>query len=385
LMAWTYLAWGEPFFFLLPPEVIKKYGDVQDWRNVVGTGAFMLTDFVAASSATLIKNPGYWGQDPVGPGKGNQLPYLDGIKILVMPESATQLAAMRTARIDRLGGLAAADAKTLMQSAPDIKYKTYVGDPQAVIAMRTDKKDLPHKDKRVRQALMLATDFQALKNDLYGGEADILAFPQSRAYPRAYMAWEQMPESTQALFRYNPEKARQLLAEAGYPDGFKAKMTVLNSPDPISLTSACKVMWAKVGIDLEVQLRETAAWMAIVSVTRGYDEMLASAAYVTFPNYLAFSAFRGATSGSYVSDPAVETAYQQMQKQIIINMPEADRLHREIMPYIVEQAYYIPRPSPSLYAAWWPWLKNHHGETQLRFSSYYWIDQNLKREMSGTR
>jgi pyruvate/oxaloacetate carboxyltransferase len=62
----------------IDPEVVEKYGSGADWRNSVGTGPFMLTDLVASSSATLVRNPNYWDKDPVGPGKGNQLPYLDG-------------------------------------------------------------------------------------------------------------------------------------------------------------------------------------------------------------------------------------------------------------------------------------------------------------------
>ena len=48
---------------ILPPEVIEQYGEHQDWRNVVGTGPFMVTDVVEESSITWTKNPDYWGYD----------------------------------------------------------------------------------------------------------------------------------------------------------------------------------------------------------------------------------------------------------------------------------------------------------------------------------
>ena len=100
LTGWNWLAWGIYGYFLMPPEVIKKYGDMREWRNVVGTGPFMLTDYVAGSSATLVKNPGFWEKNPVGPGKGDQLPYLDGVKILVIPDISTAQAGFRTAKFD---------------------------------------------------------------------------------------------------------------------------------------------------------------------------------------------------------------------------------------------------------------------------------------------
>ncbi|MBI2829577.1 MAG: hypothetical protein HYX81_00290, partial [Chloroflexi bacterium] len=84
---------------IVPPEVVKKYGTMTDWRNSVGTGPFMLTDFVSGGSATLDRNPNYWMKDPIGPGKGNQLPYLDSVKILIIKDLSTLYAALRTAKI----------------------------------------------------------------------------------------------------------------------------------------------------------------------------------------------------------------------------------------------------------------------------------------------
>ena len=75
-MAWIY-----------PPEVIKEHGDVTDWRNVVGTGPMMLTDWTEGSSVTWDNNPDYRGYDEKYP--ENRLPYIDTLKALIMPEVAT--------------------------------------------------------------------------------------------------------------------------------------------------------------------------------------------------------------------------------------------------------------------------------------------------------
>jgi len=123
----------------------------------------MLTDFVTNSSATLVRNPGYWEIDPVGPGKGNQLPYVNGIKILVVPDISTRLAAMRTGKIDMIPDLEAEDAKGLVRGNSALQYRTFLTIFPYLVSMRTDKADLPYRDKRVRQALMIATDFDALK------------------------------------------------------------------------------------------------------------------------------------------------------------------------------------------------------------------------------
>ncbi len=386
LSGWNWLAWGGAWFYVLPPEVIEKYGDMRDWKNVVGTGPFMLTDFLAGSSATLLRNPDYWGRDPIGRGKGNQLPYLDEIKILVILDVSTAEAAFRTGKSEMATEVGAEVARSLIQFNPEIKYRSYLSGIPAVICMRNDNAELPYKDKRVRQALMIATNFNTLKDDLFGGEAEILAFPVTSENKRAYMPIDEMPEEAQELYHYDPDKAKQLLAEADYPEGFKAKMLVLSSLGFMTdVASVFTDMWSKIGVEIELQPVELAVFNSLV-FSRSYEEMMliflpSGSAY---PSCLNLPYFKS-TSLGYVDDHFLKATLQEIQKHVIIDMPEADRIHRELMPYIVEQAYYIPLPSTYNYSLWWPWFKNYHGETPMHFIMYSWIDQDLKKEMTGSR
>ena len=84
--------------FIYPPEVIKEHGDVSDWRNLVGTGPFELTDYVEGTVLTFTKNPNYWGYDEKYP--ENRLPYVDDVRFPIMPEEATRLAALRSGKVD---------------------------------------------------------------------------------------------------------------------------------------------------------------------------------------------------------------------------------------------------------------------------------------------
>jgi len=109
-------------------EVVDKYGNMADWHNACGTGPFMLTDYVSGASATFVKNPNYWGTDPLHP--ENKLPYLDGVKVLFIQDNQTRLTAMRIGKIDFLGGFAEDgvqldDALNLMKTNPNLVYKSY--------------------------------------------------------------------------------------------------------------------------------------------------------------------------------------------------------------------------------------------------------------------
>jgi peptide/nickel transport system substrate-binding protein len=379
---------------IVPPEVIQKYGDMGDWHNVVGTGPFMLSDFVSGSAATLIRNPNYWDKDPAGPGKGNQLPYLDTVKLLIVTDISSRLAAIRTGRADWMRPVEWEDANSLMKTTPGLKYKQYLPDLSYVIFMRTDKPDLPFKDKRVRQALMMATDFESLKKELYGGQAETLVYPitKQKGYEGIWVPLEQMPQSTQDLFKYDPTKAKQLLADAGYPNGFKTKITVQGIASQVDPVSAIKAMWARVGVDLTIDPKEYGVYSS-VSTTRSYDEMLYASIFGigAFDN---LANLRGPSTGnkSYINDPVTEQAYNDVQKYILVDQAKVDSLYRQLLPYVQDQAFVIPKPTPYSYVFWWPWIKNYHGEAGVNwyetFTSwvpYVWVDQDLKEQMTGRR
>ena len=78
---------------------------MNDWRNVVGTGPFELTDAVSDSSFTFSKNSDYWKSDPRHPDLDLRLPYADEVKWFIMPDLATRLAAMRTGKNAWMGGI----------------------------------------------------------------------------------------------------------------------------------------------------------------------------------------------------------------------------------------------------------------------------------------
>ncbi|KKS33599.1 MAG: Extracellular solute-binding protein, family 5, partial [Parcubacteria group bacterium GW2011_GWC2_42_13] len=95
---------------IVPPEVVAKYGDMSKWYNAVGTGPFLLTDYVPGSQALLPRNPNYWKKNPVGPGTGDQVPYIDALQYLIIPDASTRLAALRTGKLDRMANLTFEDA-----------------------------------------------------------------------------------------------------------------------------------------------------------------------------------------------------------------------------------------------------------------------------------
>ncbi|MEK7152361.1 MAG: ABC transporter substrate-binding protein, partial [Patescibacteria group bacterium] len=246
------------FTLMWPHEVIEKYGDMKDWRNSVGTGPFMVTEYVAGSAMTYVRNPNFFMTDPVGPGKGNQLPYLDGFRTLIIPDPSTSQAAFRTGKIDRMDSLTGEDWEGFMKQRPDLKYKASLS-IGSLPAGRLDKPALPFKDIRVRQAMNLAVNKKEILDNYYKGRGALFAVPvpPGPSHAKMFTPLEEQPSqptipgsraSVQELFTYNPEKAKLLLKEAGYPNGFKTEFVV--SPTGIDLASILKDQLSKVGIEL---------------------------------------------------------------------------------------------------------------------------------------
>ena len=157
--------------YILGPEVIEQYGDVTDWRNVVGTGPFMFTDHVDGSSMTWTKNPDYWGFDEKYP--ENRLPYIDELRGLVSKDKATHLALMRSGKIDYLGfgsDLTTVDAAvSLQRTNPELNFWEWSYRSETSFTMNSQIP--PFNDIRVRRAIQMAIDFETINDTYFQGWA----------------------------------------------------------------------------------------------------------------------------------------------------------------------------------------------------------------------
>ncbi|MBI2830208.1 MAG: ABC transporter substrate-binding protein [Chloroflexi bacterium] len=383
------------FMEVVPPEVVKKYGTMADWKVSVGTGAFMLTEVTPGTSLTLVRNPNYWMKNPVGPGKGDQLPYLDSFKYLIIPDVSTRYAALRTAKVDWVNTVSYDDATQLKKTNPQLVLHEYpIITAGSALGMRTDRK--PFDDKRVRRAMMLAIDYEGIKSKLYSGKGQILTWPIKyyNELAGAYLGLDdpEMPASVKELYSYNPEKAKALLKEAGYPNGFKTWInyaaTSGATTDTTDYFSILADMWGKIGIQVELRPMETAAFETMTR-TKAHEQMATGIGAWPSSQLFAMGNYRGLTSRdnvSMVDDPVVDQAYFEMQKLFVTDRAGAYRRYKELMKYVLDQAWAIPAVNAPQYTIWWPWIKNYSGEFSPGYNNriwmnWVWLDQDLKKSM----
>jgi peptide/nickel transport system substrate-binding protein len=377
------------FFHVVPHEVVETYGDMTEWKNLVGSGPWMLKDLIDNSSVTFAKNPDYYMTNPVGPGEGDQLPYADKVRFLVISDTNTRQSAFRTGNIDNLPA-DWQDGPAFIDALPDIEHHqnpAYGGAGNN--SMRTDKE--PFNDIRVRKAMFKALDFEKIATALYGEGARWLAWPigYSEDFKDAYLdvTDADCPAEVKDIYTYDPEAAKKLLADAGYPSGFKTTAIVMNSTTTMDWYQTMQSYWAAVGVDVTLDPREQGAWYVILQ-NRSYEQMMwGTGAPITNLHQAACMYGNSATNPGYIDDPVVNEAREKMMALSIVDDPAADAIHRELMKYVLAQAWIIPMPGGVNYYLWWPWLKNYYGALSVGYINtdnwvtWAWVDKDLKRAM----
>ena len=374
-----------------PPEVIEQYGDMQDWRNIVGTGPYTITDFTKGSSITWTKNPNYWGYDEKYP--ENRLPYIDEITGLVIPEEATFLAGLRTAKIDFIGWPGATQlneietADRLKRTNPELVFHTWSERSNASFAMNTNKP--PWDDIRVRQAMQMALDLETMNDGFYNGAADTI--PRgivALEFKGYHVPFEEWPEEIKRYHRYDPAGAERLLDEAGLPrgaDGMRFKTTYMHFPQiEVSWAELVAEYWRDIGVAVDIETRSMAESNAR---RRAGDweiapQVLGIKADPSINMHLFWSGNPGNTG---VSDPEYDALYDAAQ--VAATIEEQKALFRQMDWRIIEQFWSIWGPLAPAFSVHWPWVIGYNGEggfggmQNMVVFSRLWIDSELKNAM----
>jgi peptide/nickel transport system substrate-binding protein len=219
--------------YVISKAAYDKNGEEWMKLNPVGTGPFVCTKFEPSVSAKGVKNKNYWQE-----GK----PYLDAVEFYAVSDTMTRSASLQAGELDIIGG-------DLSKVEYDLEQKefTVVKGYISVYTLIPDSKnaDSPFSNQQVREALDYAVDRDGLVKALgYGYWAPTYQFalPGTSAY-------------NPALTRpYNLDKAKQMLAEAGYPTGLKASFTVNSFVSNRDAVTAIQASLSKAGVILDMQI-----------------------------------------------------------------------------------------------------------------------------------
>ncbi|MFY9317831.1 MAG: ABC transporter substrate-binding protein [Burkholderiales bacterium] len=379
---WDYrFGWGY-YSGIMPKELGAL--DVKDWKVAVGSGPYQLTEYIAGNSQTYTKNPAYWDSEKLG-GASYKLPFTDKLVYRIIKDEATQLTALRTAQIDLLEWVRWTAVDELKKSAPALKWNRWLNQSGQFLSMRIDRK--PFDDIRVRRALNMAVNKQEIVKSYYGGHAELFSYPMHPEYTGYFEPLDKMPASVKELFTYDPEKAKKLLAEAGYPNGFSFKVQVTSANhDHMDLLPLVAGYLAKVGVKVEIQPMEYPAFLAAMVSKKNEAGYFMNNGHTNPTTSIRKSFVTGQTwNPSQWADPA----YDKKMDEVYRTRDEGKRqqMIREMTVEILDKAPYIWLPTPYYFTAWWPWVQNYDGELRagaVRPGPIYariWIDREMKKKM----
>lgn len=384
---WAYRFGYGYYSGIIPREVVESAPDnagARDWKKVNGTGPFMLTDYVAGNSHVYTKNPNYWDKEKIG-GTEYKLPFVDKVTYRIIKDEATVVTAFRTGKLDMLETVRWQNVESLKKSNPQIQWHRYLAMGGQYLAMRVDTK--PFDDIRVRRALNMAVNKKEIVDSYYNGNAELFAYPEHPEYVGYFEPLESMPDSVKELFTYNPDKARKLLTEAGYPNGFTFKVQVCScSPEHADLLPLVAGYLEQVGVKMEIEPMEYGAFLSAMTTQKNAPGYFMGNGHTNPTTTLRKNFVMGQVwNPSQYNDPAFAAKMDAVYKE-----PDEDKrkvMIREMTREIVDKAPYLWLPTAYAYTAWWPWVKNYGGELRagsVRPGPIYariWVDQEMKKQM----
>jgi ABC-type transport system substrate-binding protein len=310
---------------IVSPTALKTYGkDIA--RRACGTGPFKFVEWIHGDHLTMVRNDDYWG------GK----PYLDKIIVKTVKEDSARVMMLQSGDAHLIVRIPAEDIPRLEKDAK-IKLDSTETLRTLYIGINCSKK--PFTDVRVRQALNYAVDKEAIVQSIYQGRA-LVASGIVAPLATGYFPVKGYP--------YDPEKAKKLLAEAGYPKGFKAKLWSPHGryPKDFELAQAVQQQLKKVGVDCTL---DTMEWAAYLAATRkpvkeneselfllGWAPSTAEARWILYPLYTTEQWVPQGNNRSFFSNKEFDELVNKFTRAT--NKTEMDKYLKEAQELLVKEA-----------------------------------------------
>ncbi|MCM8901243.1 hypothetical protein KVG29_08415 [Caldicoprobacter algeriensis] len=314
-----------------PANAYEKYGDDYGKKIVIGTGPYKLEEWIPGDRTVLVKNEDYnWGPEWMS-NRGPAL--IDKIILKVIPDESSRIMELETGGIHILRNVPETYVEKLGKN-PDITVYKEPATKLGYLAYATDKE--PFNDVRVRRAINHALNREEIIKFVFRGIGEV-----AYGYLPPALKDEYLEESRGLAYEYNPEKARQLLAEAGYPNGFKATLSADNSSKSSKLAEIIQRQLKEVGIETKIQLYDSASYTDMLK--EGKQELFIRE--YSWPNADILDWFLLSERFPYPNhsrwrDPKTDELIMYAARRP--TWAERAKAYKEVQRYLIEQAVWAP-------------------------------------------
>ena len=223
--------------------IVNKKAFEEDENNIVGTGMFKLKEWVAGEKLVLERNEFFKDS------KSN----IDTLVVKFVPEANSRMIMLETGEIDLARDLLPLDFKKISE---DTKFTTVEVETPSNMFLGFDLRNELLADKRVRQAIAYAINNEDLVKTVFNGSASVATSP----VPKITTGHNENSNN----YPQNIEKAKQLLAEAGYPNGFNIELFVSEDNQRIDMAVIIQDNLKKIGINAEIKTFQWAAYVSTI-------------------------------------------------------------------------------------------------------------------------
>lgn len=235
----------------LQSAIVPEANDGKHNDEPIGTGPFKFVSYSPSADLVMEKNPEYWKEG---------LPYLDKVTFVFQSDDQGAFMALQGNELD----LTSVPAHRIAEVENDFNVSHQDNNSSLIIAFNNDKE--PFNDVRVRQAINYVVNKQDIIDSVYSGYATRLGSNMSPAMGDYYL------DGLQDVYAKDVEKAKELLAEAGFPDGFKTKMSVSSHNTMYAdIAQVTAENLKEIGIDVEIEVIEWGIWLERIYRGRDYE------------------------------------------------------------------------------------------------------------------
>jgi len=322
---------------MVPPEYTAEVGDDAFGQAPVGTGPFRFVEWVEGDRIVYEANPDYWQEG---------VPRVARVVFRSIPESSTRVAAIQTGEVHIVGRLSAEEAASL-EGVDGVEVITYPVDRVYYIAFNnlTSGLDQPTIDPLVRQAMNHAVDREAIIDALFEGNAQLL----TGFVTAANLGYDE----SLAPYAYDPDRARELLVEAGYPDGFSMGFAC-----PIgaytNFEQVCEAIQgylSDVGIETELELMESAAYWDLEAEKQLpplFGDSWSETSGEALPRLIGALGGMDSSFSSW-SDPEIDRLLDEIS--VTVDDEARAELYRELQQYMYDNPPFIYLYQPETFEA----------------------------------
>ncbi|RNB84026.1 ABC transporter substrate-binding protein [Brevibacillus nitrificans] len=311
---------------------IVPSGSTDLTKEAIGTGPFKMEKAEPGQYVLLKKNPDYFNKD---------VPKVETIKFQIMKDEAERLAAIRSGKIDI--STISADSAKLLEGKPGVQVKNYQSLEYSYLGINVNKK--PFDNPKVREAISYAVDRNQIVQTVWKGEAALTG-----PIAPAITSWA-LDTASYPTYKTDVEKAKQLLAEAGFPNGFETQIeTAATYPDMVETAQVVQQQLKAIGINAKINQLE---WGNYIEVWKSKNMNLMVGRNTSGVDADRSMRFFFATTGSANVWNYSNPAYDELVEKALGTVDQAERkkLYEQAQTMLVADAPNLFLASPKNYYA----------------------------------